>query len=52
MKEELSILWTVKLLFELDAEFKAVAKFRGTTRAGVLRQWIKKSYAALPVEAK
>jgi hypothetical protein len=32
--------------------FEAVSKYRDTPKSGVLRQWIRKAYAALPVEAK
>jgi len=32
--------------------FKAVAEYRSLPMSGVLRQWIRKSYSALPEVAK
>jgi len=52
MNEEPTTLYSVYLIKRYHGMFKDIARYRGQTMSGVLRQWIRASYVQLPNEAK
>ena len=51
-EKEPTTLWSIRLTTEQLRQLNCVKTYRGQTKAGVLRVWIRSAYSRLPQEAK